>query len=309
VSAARAGAGTSVAECFLCRTTSRRVVWTEMGYEARRCTCGMVYTSPMPAPGSIDRTIDHHPQEFYSYPAPFKARWVARHCPPGRLLEVGCGEGFFLAAARTRGYEVVGLEVHAGRAQQVRDTLGIEVTAGALEDDRLRPAQFDVVYHCDLLAHFADPIAALRSMTRLLRPDGVLCFEVGMLGGISPFWYTLTGGLGLGYHLWLYSPGALRELLTRADLGLEHVQRFGLAPRAVLGGLKAGLRGLLGRSPAASIRSGGSLPAAGTRRRLGRSISNFLRYRGAAWAPRIGPETWLLVARPVPRDRGQDARP
>ena len=297
-----AGAGTSVAECFLCRTTSPRVVWTEAGYEARRCSCGMVYTSPTPAPGSIDCTIDHHPQEFYSYSAPFKARWVARHCPPGRLLEIGCGEGYFLAAATARGYEVVGLEAHAGRARHVRDTLGIEVTGGALEDDRLPSAQFDVVYHCDLLAHFADPIAALRLMTRLLRPDGVLCFEVGMLGGISPFWYRLTGGLGLGYHLWLYSPGALRELLKRADLRLEHVQRFGLAPRALLGGVKAGLRDLLGRSDRSS-------PAVGPRRPIGRSISNFLRYRGAAWAPRIGPETWLVVARPVSQDRLQAARP
>jgi len=266
-----------------------------MGYQGRRCSCGMVYTHPQPAPGSIDCTIDHHPVEFYAGSAAFKARWVAARCPPGRLLEVGCGEGFFLMEARARGYDVVGLDAHLGRARHVSETLQIEVESCRLEDSRLPPASFDVVYHCDLLAHFSDPIAALHLMARLLRPDGVLCFEVGILGGISPIWYRFTGGLGLGYHLWLYSGKAVYALLAQAGLHLEHVQRFGLAPRAVVGTVVT----RLGRR--AARRSDSPSPLVAPRRRIGQWVSTFLRYRVGSVTPRIGPETWLIVARPISR--------
>jgi SAM-dependent methyltransferase len=292
---------TYVTECFLCRAPSTRVVWRENGYEARRCGCGLVYSHPMPPPDAVDCTVDHHPAEFYSYPAAFKARWMAARCPDGRLLEVGCGDGYFLAAARACGYQVFGLEPHGGRARYVAETLRIDVEPRALEDTTLPDGHFDVVYHCDLLSHFADPVAALRRMTRLLRQGGVLCFEVGILGGISPVWYRLVGEVGLGYHRWLYSPGAVRALLAQADLATEHVQRFGLAPRAIAGGMSASLR-RLGRRSAPRALGTEQAPAPASRwRRLDRWLSTLLRYRLAAVAPRVGPETWLVVARPVSR--------
>jgi SAM-dependent methyltransferase len=150
------------------------------------CHCGMVYTNPKPVPGSIDYTEDNHPETFYSFPADFKASWMARYCPPGRLLEVGSGHGSLLAACRARGYEVSGLEPHPSRARYVEETLGIKVEQAFLEENRLPPGSFDIVSHCDMLAHFPDPVVSLHRMSALLRPGGVLFLEVGILGGISP---------------------------------------------------------------------------------------------------------------------------
>ena len=283
--------------CFLCQKESDRTVWRERAYEGRLCTCGMVYTAPSPPPGAIDFTSDPHPREFYSYSAGYKADWIARHCPRGRLLEVGCGDGFLLEAARARGYQVFGLEPHAERARRVKERLGIDVQPCFIEDARLSRSEFDVVYHCDLLAHFPDPIRCLRLMAASLRDGGVLCFEVGVLGAIPPRWYRLIGVLGLGPHLWLYSEPALNSLFAQAGLTIKHIQHFSLGPYVLLN--KAA--GLL---EAATFRLLSALPPLGRRfsrerlDRLHQRLLFFLRYPVGAVAPRFGPSTLLVVARP-----------
>ena len=287
----------SMAGCFLCKKESTRAIWRERAYEGRLCSCGMVYTEPIPAPGAIDFTQDPHPPGFYADSADYKAAWLARHCPPGRLLEVGCGDGFFLEAVRAHGYEVSGLELHPDRARRLRTRLGIDVYQGRLEDADLPQGWFDVVYHCDMLPHFPDPIHCLRRMGSTLRDGGVLCLEVGVLGGISPFWYRLIGEVGLGPHRWLYSEQALDTLFRQADLAVEHVRCFGLAPYVLLD--------KMGRLAEAAAFRLLSLPAPRPARksretveRLHSRFLSFLHYRVGTVVPRIGPLKLLVVARP-----------
>jgi SAM-dependent methyltransferase len=286
-----------MAECFLCKKESERTVWRESMYEGRLCSCGMLYTTPSPPPGAIDFTSDPHPREFYAYSADYKAAWIARHCPRGRLLEVGCGEGFLLAAARARGYEVFGLEPHPARARRVKEQLGIDVQESFIEEAGLLKEAFDVVYHCDMLAHFPDPIRCLRLMASSLRDGGVLCFEVGVLGAISPFWYRLIGEIGLGPHRWLYSEQALGSLFAQAGLVVQHVQVFSLGPYVLM-------HRVAGLVEAEAFRLLSALPGVGARlsrerlNRLHEKLLFFLHYHVGALAPRVGPLKLLVVARP-----------
>jgi SAM-dependent methyltransferase len=284
--------------CVVCGATSQTIVLREGDYTGRLCSCGTIYTSPMPPEGEIDFTDDAHPEEFYSLSADFKARWLARSCPPGRLLEVGCGNGSFLAAARQRGFDVHGLEPHPGRAANAARRHGLQVRREFLEETTWPHASFDVVYHCDLLSHFPDPIQSLQTMIGLLRPNGRLCFEVGLIGGLSPLWYWLTRRIGLEHHLWLYSRPSLRQLLTAAGLEVVEIQSFGLIPYVGFGRTAAFATKLI---------SGG---LNGTQTAIGRRFADrveaglhqfryWLRYPIGAWIPKVGPQTVLVVARPV----------
>jgi SAM-dependent methyltransferase len=285
-------------KCFLCDEVSEKIVWREKGFEGRLCRCGLLYTNRHGRDTLVDPTLDHHNREFYSAPAKLKAVWMARNCPPGRLLEVGCGEGFFLKAARAQGYVVCGIEPNPLRAQQVSEELGVQVEQAFLEDSRLPPASFDVVYHCDLLVHFPDPISQLRRMATFLRPGGVLCFEVGILGGLSPNWYRLIGGIGLGQHLWLYSNRAVKTLFTKSGLVVQKIQYFGLAPEVLLGKVSGLVNNHALRPLLNLARPLGILPPPEATEKLQRSTLNFLRYRVGYVAPRIGPQTLFVVARP-----------
>jgi SAM-dependent methyltransferase len=281
-------------KCFLCDETSEKVIWTEGGMEGLLCRCGMVYTNQSAYLPPANPIEEHHPDCFYSLPGAFKAEWMARHCPRGRLLEIGCGAGFFLAAARTYGYDAVGMEPSRAHDQRLQD-LGIPVVHDFVEDNSLPRHSFDVVYHCDLLAHFPDPIRSLSAMCELLSPGGVLCFEIGLLGGVSPFWYPLVGEVGLGPHLWLYSDQAFQNLMARAGLTVRHIKYFGLAPE-VIGGRILGVLTKRLLSPALQIvsREGENRAV-----QIQEYCVNFLRYRVGSLLPHVGPQTLMVVAEPT----------
>ncbi len=289
-----ASQGVSTSMCFLCGEASEQVVWKEDGVEGLLCRCGMVYTNQLAMLEPLDLTRDNHPDHFYSLPAGFKAAWVARNCPHGRLVEVGCGAGFFLAAVRPHGYEVIGLEPNPAYDRRLRQ-LGIPVAHELVEDNSLPRRSFDVVYHCDLLAHFPDPIRSLTAMCELLNPSGVLCFEVGLLGGISPSWYTLVGRIGLRQHLWLYSDQAFKSLMRRAGLDIVRIQYFGLSLEVIGEKILGVLNKHLFRPALQAVSRDGADRAL----RAKQSCGFFLRYRAGALLPHIGPQTLLVVAKPT----------
>jgi SAM-dependent methyltransferase len=261
-----------------------------------------VYTTPEPSPDAIDPTLDLHTQSFYRLPADLKVRWIRRSRPVGSLLEVGCGDGYFLEAAMQAGYDVAGVEPHPQRAQYTEQRLGIRVERALLEDVDWQGARFDIVYHCDLLSHFPSPVEALRKMATLLQPGGVLAFEVGTLAEISEPWYQWIGSLGYPHHRWLYSERSLARLLDHAGLRIEKVRHFGLAPSVILGVAAHWSWKLLhvvnpGHQRSMAVEARPERPAA-----LDRAYERyamFVRYRIGAFSPRIGPGTLFVVARPI----------
>jgi SAM-dependent methyltransferase len=297
----------------------------ENGFEGRLCSCGTVYSVPPPPEGAIDITRDGHARLFYARYASMKARWVHRLRPSGRLLEIGCGEGDFLTAAKSLGYEVYGVEADSGRARRASEWLRRPVRCATL-DELWPPAKgFDVIYHCDLLSHFPDPVQALRRMCELLSRNGMLAFEVGTLGDIPRFWYEWIGNLGFPDHRWLYSERSLRRLMWKARLRIVRMQHFGLAPAVAfhrsaraaasavntvrnnpLWALIERRYGRKGQTVGAVREAQAGHRVANTYDRASRNrtpnglenINQFLRYRIGQFSPRFGPATWLIAAKP-----------
>jgi len=280
ISAARDG------RCFLCGTPAGAVAWRENGYDAVACACGLAFVQPPPPDGAVDPRYDAHSAAFYRRPAASKVDWLLQHRPPGTLLEIGCGEGWFLEAARRAGFDASGIDADADRVTTARRR-GFEVRQGLVEDLAV-DERFDVVFHCDLLSHFPEPIAALRRMSALTRPGGVLFFEVGLLGAPMRAWYPHIDGIGLPQHRWLYSERALGTLFLRAGLRVIAHKRFGLGPSVIAA---ASLR-RLARSARSLIRGAPAQPssvAPATRpslraawrsqlSALGERFDNFVRY-------------------------------
>jgi SAM-dependent methyltransferase len=289
------------ARCTVCDGTSDETVFRENGYEGRACRCGTIYVTPEPSPDDIDATSVLHEDTFYDWPAALKARWVRRHTSGDDLLEVGCGTGSFLEAARALGFRVEGIEADAERAMIAARRADAVVHPGFFEQVAAE-RRFDVVYHCDMLAHFHRPAEALRLMTRFLRPGGVLAFEVGFVADLPRFWYPWIGEIGYPQHRWLYSQRSLRRLLHDSGLRIERIKIFDLSAcvttNQTLRLAARVLRPLRSRRRMTRPDSGPRDAAHDGNRALFR-LQNILRYRVGAWLPRIGPATALVIARPV----------
>ena len=92
------------------------------------------------------------------------------------IVEVGCGYGAMLVALGDRGYRMTGVELSERAARFCRSN-GFNVIVGRAPDLPLMPASYDVVLSRHVIEHVAEPIAFVQSLTRALRPAGLIVIE------------------------------------------------------------------------------------------------------------------------------------
>lgn len=93
---------------------------------------------------------------------------------PSRLLEVGCGFGYFLDTAFEEGFEVSGIEFNRHAVDRLRRKYAFPILFGALEHMDLPAGEYDVVAMFDVIEHLRDPFGALDRLHRALAPGGLL---------------------------------------------------------------------------------------------------------------------------------------
>jgi 2-polyprenyl-3-methyl-5-hydroxy-6-metoxy-1,4-benzoquinol methylase len=111
-----------------------------------------------------------------------------------RLLEPGCGKGWFLEAAKRRGMIVHGIE--PGPDGAVARNSGFSVDTGFFPQDLCSKGPFDVITFNDVFEHLPDPTAAIVAVERLLADDGILVLNLPSSHGIFFRVSTILNGLG-----------------------------------------------------------------------------------------------------------------
>ncbi|MCG2673302.1 class I SAM-dependent methyltransferase [Bradyrhizobium sp. GCM10023182] len=139
-----------------------------------------------------------------------------------RLLDVGCGAGYFLRIAKRLGAVEQGVEP-SKYAASVASQQGLNVFCGTVEDfAKQTDKRFDVITSSHVIEHVPDPVATLSAMRSLLAPDGMIW--IGVPNAAYPISKSLNGrwhSSDLPYHLMHFSPesmaraGELAGLLVR----------------------------------------------------------------------------------------------
>ena len=101
-----------------------------------------------------------------------------------RLLDIGCGEGFFLFNASRAGYITKGIELSQDAAAYARREFGLDVEAKSFEELRFPENYFDVITLWQVLEHVPYPSMILEEVHRILKPGGVLAMSTPDIGGI-----------------------------------------------------------------------------------------------------------------------------
>ncbi|MEW6355868.1 MAG: class I SAM-dependent methyltransferase [Planctomycetota bacterium] len=214
--------------CALCGSRDK-TPWRRIGgWVICRCTqCGFAYLNPRPTPEELEALLTEERiggmyggeierEEIAPGAVADRLAAIAPFRGGGRLLDVGCGVGSFLVAAREQGWSVVGVEVLGYPAEKARAKLGNVVHVGDILEIDLPASSFDVITLWDSLEHMRDPSAVVRRMKILLKPDGALIvrapncgsFDAWVYGRNWPHW-------SLPLHMSHFTPMTLRNLLDR----------------------------------------------------------------------------------------------
>jgi SAM-dependent methyltransferase len=142
-----------------------------------------------------------------------------------RLLDVGCGKGYFLKEAASAGLDAMGIDLSKSAVTFARESLGVKAESGHLETDAPDhwSQAFDVATFWASIEHLPDPLTVLKAIRRCLRPGGVLLCDTG-LGGL-PAEQRLAGytqWYDAPEHIFVFSGRGLRTLLERAGFEVVH---------------------------------------------------------------------------------------
>jgi SAM-dependent methyltransferase len=172
-----------------------------------------------------------------------RLRSINRFKTHGRILDVGCGDGSFLKALRTEGWEVCGTELNAAVVCSLRGQ-GLDVREGRLPELKLPSDHFDVITYFGTFEHVERPLEELAEVKRILKTNGCLLLNLTNAGSLEA---RLFGSKWFGFeaprHCFNYTLSALRRLLASAGFtclraDMQHndfITSFSLACRLGLG--------------------------------------------------------------------------
>ncbi len=173
--------------CRLCGSNGLRLLYTQGNADEfcfYRCLrCGLVnydlaagLDQGKYAKAFIDPRDERHPVNAAQTQT---FRFLRSRAPePGRLLEIGCGNGRLLMLARNEGWSVRGIELSPFLAESVRNLLGIEVDVTDFLTYRPDSRDcYDVVVMRHVLEHLPDGRAAMTSIHRMLKAEGRALLE------------------------------------------------------------------------------------------------------------------------------------
>ena len=171
-----------------------------------------------------------HIEERMQTDFPAKARLARRLAsgPKARLLDVGCGKGFFLQEANRVGFSSSGIDLSPTGVEYATRVLAVDAVVGRI-DDACPPEwkeAFDIATFWATIEHVPDPRATLRGIFQCLKPGGILILDTGLAGVAAE---SLLPGHSQWYdapqHLWVFGEPGLRRVLAQSGFQPIHLDR------------------------------------------------------------------------------------
>lgn len=151
---------------------------------------------------------------------------IRKHKDGKTLLDIGCGEGFFLFNATKAGYTTKGIEISQDAAEYAEREFGLDVEAKPFEELQFPDNYFDVVTLWQVLEHVPYPLIVLKEVRRILKPEGLLATSTPDIESILAKifrrrWWNLRR-----LHINQFTTRTLTDMLKRAGFNNVFSTRY-----------------------------------------------------------------------------------
>jgi 2-polyprenyl-3-methyl-5-hydroxy-6-metoxy-1,4-benzoquinol methylase len=229
--------------CILCGHSERFLLYSENNWHIYKCAaCGLGILDPQPQQDQLSNLYNqtyfenHYKEELQPdsdemirrlKQESHRLRFFRPYKKTGRVLDIGCGRGYFLLVCRQQNYSVEGIDVSDNTAAYVNLILDIPVHVGFINNIALADAAYDVVTMWHSLEHTSDPHACIQMARRWLKEDGILVVDVPNHEGFDarkmwskwPQW-------DLPFHFYHFTPRSLSALLEKHGFEIVHHKSY-----------------------------------------------------------------------------------
>jgi len=219
--------------CNICGSVDTRLLFKAGKSNVVQCKeCGLVYKNPrlseqefkkyfeVPSVEISENSIFSKKQLFSEFIK--KIEKIKKK--KGKLLDVGCGSGYFLKIAKDSGWDVYGIEINPYSIKYAREKFGVLVEQKNLKE--INDEGFDVITLLGVIDLFRNPKEELKEVRRILKKDGLLFIRVnnGLWHcNLERFrkYFSFFGLYPSVIHLYSFTPKTLKRLLQ--EVGFKDI--------------------------------------------------------------------------------------
>jgi len=170
--------------------------------------------------------IDNTKEDLQWWETLYKDKYdtFQEHAPSKKkkILDIGCGSGYFLAYGMKRGWDCYGVEPSKKAANHAK-TLGLKnIITDIFQPSFYEKNFFDVIHLNQVLEHIPNPEKLLEEVATLLKPNGIICVSVP--NEFNPLQNALHKEKGIPqwwiappHHLNYFTRSSLSQLLIKTN--------------------------------------------------------------------------------------------
>ena len=197
--------------------------------------CGFVFSNRIPSHEELENYYDSDYDVTRYYSPITEKRYnvlldsFEKERKTNRILDIGAGYGFFLEAAKNRGWEVYGTEISDDAITHCKEK-GIELMKGSVETINFGALTFDVIVTIEVIEHLNTPKSFVDKIHQLLRPDGLFYVTTPNFDSTLRYWLgEKYDVIGYPNHLCYYNSKTLKNLMVQSGFCVNSIKTTGLS--------------------------------------------------------------------------------
>lgn len=224
-------------KCNLCESEKCKYIFSKNKYDLFKCTeCNFVFVYPIPE----DQILENHYKESYESGGyniyatsedirikinEFRFENLKKYNIKGKILDVGCGVGYFLNIAFENNLETYGVEYSEEGVKKAR-VKNKNIFHGSLEDAKYQKSFFDNVSVFDVIEHVTDSNATINEISRIIKPGGFLILSTPDISSWHAKVFKKRWGLIIPpEHLTYFSSNTISYILKKNGFAVLEIKK------------------------------------------------------------------------------------
>ena len=221
--------------CILCDSNHLKKMIAYQKASLCQCqSCGLVFSKNVPSKEDLYKFYNNYGLGSYLSPLTIK-RYnelldeFESYRKTNKILDVGCGVGYFLDEAKKRGWEVYGNEL-SDKAVEVCQNKNINCTLGELDANNFAEDSFDVITSFEVIEHMNRPKAEIAAFYKILRKGGLVYLTTPNFNSLLRFRLKSAYNIiTFPEHLTYYTPKTIHKIFKLSGFKKEKIETTGLS--------------------------------------------------------------------------------